>query len=71
MHIAHHHHYYLRGREAFHQSLPFPDRGPSLVGTFSQLQGRAFAFVGSSERHHHHHHGLHNEYVSSVGVVFL
>lgn len=57
------------GREAFHRSLPFPDRGPSFVGTSSQLQGRAFAFVGSSERHHHH--GLHNEYVSSVGVVFL
>lgn len=70
MHFAHHHHCYVRGREAFHRSLPFPGPRPEFVGPSSQLQGRALAFVGSSERHHHHH-GLDDEYLTSVGVIFL
>lgn len=31
VHIAHHHHCYVRGRETFHRSIPFPDRGPSSL----------------------------------------
>lgn len=51
----------------FSSKPPFPGPRPEFAGPSTQLQGRAFAFVGSSERHHH----LDDEYVSSVGVIFL